>query len=81
MITQINEDSIRKIEDIIKGIITSGSEKEVRINFNGGTSKKVEDLGSFVAEKRQIIVDKQFLSVKNITNITHGDEKIIIFPW
>ena len=80
MTNQINEDSIEKIEDIIEGIIASGNKKEVIINFNDGTSKKVEDLGSFTVEKDQIIVDKQYLSVNNISDITHGDKKIIIFP-
>ena len=80
MIRLIDENSIGIIEDIINGIIASGSKKEVRINFSGGTSMKVIDLKSFLVEEEQIIVDQRYLDVKNILDITHGDEKIIIFP-
>ena len=81
MIRLIDENSIGIIEDIIEGIIASGSKKEVRINFSGGTSKEVIDLKSLAVGKEQIIVDQQYFDVKNISDITHGDKKIIIFPW
>ena len=80
MIRLIDENSIGIIEDIIEGIIASGSKKEVRINFNGGTFLKVIDLKSLIVEEGQIIVDQRYLDVKNISDITHGGEKIIIFP-
>lgn len=80
MISLIDENSIGKIEDIIEGIIASGSKKEVRINFSGGTSMEVIDLRSLTVEEERIIVDQRYLDVKNISDITHGDKKIIIFP-